>query len=456
MLHNAKSSLQASYLNVPYKCSVPFNANEFFPVNVHSHSKGWSVVGKWYNSQPIIIPPIRTLKEAFDNLHPFLKQICGKIQLPPDDDLLLHSLTRDQQSIFGASDASLKDDRASHAWILSSGKIHDISNPLLHISGSGSVHGAPQYLSSSRGEPQGLTALTIATKVFSNHFNTYPKSTFICDNTGVQRKISQSSFSSLCSQQDTNKDLYLTQKECSGDLKINLEWIKSHSEKKGWQSIKDLEDQKLTRDQIYNVWCDRMAEIQWQFADTSFLDPEVSPSERWGIYATQPYWHKLTGNLDTGFYSMIGYHSPAKYISDKHNICDAKLQKVHMIALSKYLSSLKPFQRASIVKVIHGWIPTYGMLCRQGRESSPLCPRCSSTVETWDHVFSCPDSQAIAFRNEALLTFLSLRVKMGTPLYILSTFEYKLSLLFALPFPNSFPVLSPIPTSTKHRLMDAI
>jgi len=153
---------------------------------------------------------------------------------------------------------------------------------------------------------------------------------------------------------------------------------------------------------------------------------------------------------------MIGYHSLAKYISDKHNICDAKLQKVHMIALSKYLSSLKLFQRASIVKMIHGWIPTYGMLCRQGRESSPLCSRCSSTVETWDHVFSCPDSQATTSRREALSTFLSSLVKMGTPFYILSTFEYKLSLVFALPFRNDFPVSFPIPSSKKLCLMDAI
>jgi hypothetical protein len=211
MSPNAKSSSQVSYLNIPYKCSVTFDENEFLPVDVHSHSKGWSVVGKWFTSQPSIILPLRTLKEAFDNLHPSFKQICGKIQLPPDDGVLLHSVSRDQQSLFGASDTSLKDDRASHAWILSSGKIHDISTPLLHISGSGSVHGAPQYLSSSRGELQGLTALTIATKVFSNHFNSYPKSTFICDNTGVQRKNLKAIFH-LCAVSETRTWTFISLK----------------------------------------------------------------------------------------------------------------------------------------------------------------------------------------------------------------------------------------------------
>jgi hypothetical protein len=46
-------------------------------------------------------------------------------------------------SLFGVSDASFKNGRAAHAWIISSGKVDDISNPLLNISGNGMVHGFP-------------------------------------------------------------------------------------------------------------------------------------------------------------------------------------------------------------------------------------------------------------------------------------------------------------------------
>lgn len=199
-----------------------------------------------------------------------------------------------------------------------------------------------------------------------------------------------------------------------------------------------------------------MAEIQWNSGATSFMDPEVSSSEKWAIYATQPHLHKLIGNLETGFYSIIAFSALANYIHHKHNLTEAKLQRVHMVALSSHLATLKPYQRASMVKMIHGWIPTYGILYRQGREPSPLYPRCTSTVETWKHVFSCPNFQATENRREALLNFLSSLAKLGTPLYILSTFKYKLSNVFAIPFQLTCSVTSLLPITTKKRLIEAI
>jgi hypothetical protein len=59
--------------------------------------------------------------------------------------------------LFGASDASLKNGEATYVWIISSGKVDDIMSPLLNISGTGMVHGLPKYLSSARGELQGIT-----------------------------------------------------------------------------------------------------------------------------------------------------------------------------------------------------------------------------------------------------------------------------------------------------------
>jgi len=137
MKPKARSTLHAIYTNVPYQCSVSFNEEYFFPVDMHSHSKGLSVGWKWFTPPPRNISHAQTLTEAFDNHHPSLKQICGKIHLPPDDGRMLGSTTRSQNSIFGASDASLKDGQASHAWVLSSGKTNDIMNPLMNISGSG-------------------------------------------------------------------------------------------------------------------------------------------------------------------------------------------------------------------------------------------------------------------------------------------------------------------------------
>jgi len=39
-------------------------------------------------------------------------------------------------------------------------------------------------------------------------------------------------------------------------LLIKLEWVKGHADKAPWAMLTDLKSQKLSRDEIYNVWCD--------------------------------------------------------------------------------------------------------------------------------------------------------------------------------------------------------
>jgi len=91
-------------------------------------------------------------------------------------------------SLFGASDATLKDGRALHVWILSSGKIGNIEDSGGHISGSGPVHGETQYLSSARGELQGIAAITTIANLLSKFHNQKLKVSSICDNSGVISK----------------------------------------------------------------------------------------------------------------------------------------------------------------------------------------------------------------------------------------------------------------------------
>jgi len=74
-----------------------------------------------------------------------------------------------------------------------------------------------------------------------------------------------------------------------------------------------------------------------------------------------------------------------------------------MEALKKVLSSMKMFKRASTVKLLHGWAPTYAYLCRQGHHPSPLCPRCKTCVETNEHILQCSHPEASASRSRILL-----------------------------------------------------
>jgi hypothetical protein len=114
----------------------------------------------FYESDP-------SLNGALSTLHPALHQTVGNAYFPTDNGLaLLAKLKQKPKGLFCASDASLKDQRGSHAWVISSGDVDDLSDPLLHIHGSGPVHGLSTYLSSSRGESQGITAIGIIVRLF--------------------------------------------------------------------------------------------------------------------------------------------------------------------------------------------------------------------------------------------------------------------------------------------------
>jgi hypothetical protein len=141
---------------------------------------------------------VNTMEEPYQNLHPALKSIFGNITCPPDDGTTLkRSIEESNNRLFVASDASHKEGRSTNAWIFSTGKISDISNPWLNIHDSGPVHGSSQHLSSTRGELQGITSITIILRLLSTTCKAPCTVSAICDNTEVIHKCSYGSFISL-------------------------------------------------------------------------------------------------------------------------------------------------------------------------------------------------------------------------------------------------------------------
>jgi hypothetical protein len=118
-----------------------------------------------------------------------LQQLCGKVTFPCDNGkTIMHSLNQNScPTLFGTSDAALKDHRGTHAWIISSGEISDINDPDQSISGAGPVNRYDPNLSFSHAELTGLAALVITANLFMDYHNT--KTTFhaTCDNQG--RKV---------------------------------------------------------------------------------------------------------------------------------------------------------------------------------------------------------------------------------------------------------------------------
>jgi hypothetical protein len=275
----AVSRRKAIYLNVPYMIDLSFNSCDFYAVDIHITHLGISVVGDWYTiSHPKLQSNHSSLEHSFNNLHPALQEICGTLHFPPDNGhALMEEIQHSSGKIFGASDASLKSGRATHAWIISPGKKDDINNPLLHISGPGMVHGNPNYLSSARGELQGITAMSIICNMLSRHHNRQTKLSAICDNVGVINKCTKGKFSSLRRNRDANIDLYLTYKEQKLLSHTKLSWVGGHSDKKPWQTFHDLKSLKLSCEETYNVWCDRIAQKTWELGQ--------APSERWAVYS---------------------------------------------------------------------------------------------------------------------------------------------------------------------------
>jgi len=356
----------------------------------------------------------QSLSEAFLTLPIALQQTCGTIRFPSNDGLsILQKIQQSKNNLYGASDASLKDGKAFHAWIILSGEIDDIEDPLHHISGSGPIHGIPHFLSSARGELQGITAVAIIANLLSEYHNKKLTISSTCDKTGVINRCSKGSFSSLRRHRTANIDIYLNQRNFHSRTPMQLSWVKGHSNKKEWETFNDLRTLNLPRDETYNMWCDRMAQQEQTFnTSTSHYDPEVLGPEKWAAFSIYPVYHKITGCFNTEFLSSIGYEKLAKYLQEKHS--------------------------------------------RQGREPSPICLRCKGAIETSNHVHQCPYPEAVSRRTSALLYFLSSLIKIGTPVYIAHVFEYKLSIVLDLPFSKVYNISSEIPQSTYILLLDAI
>jgi len=109
-----------------------------------------------------------------------------------------------------------------------------------------------------------------------------------------------------------------------------------------------------------------------------------------------------------------------------------------------------------MVKTMHAWIPTYSNLCRQGRHNSPICPRCLLEIETPSHVRICSAPAAISGRALLLEHYLAYLVSLGTPIYIIATFELKLSSTLDIPFVNKYKVTTPLQMLVHQKLFLAI
>jgi len=83
------------------------------------------------------------------------------------------------------------------------------------------------YLSSTRGELQGITALAIVTKLFMDFHSLHTPVSVVCENMGIVSKCSTIQRHSLRKQRDVNCDLNLSFRDPSVSQPLNLSWVRS-------------------------------------------------------------------------------------------------------------------------------------------------------------------------------------------------------------------------------------
>jgi hypothetical protein len=156
-------------------------------------------------------------------------------------------------------------------------------------------------------------------------------------------------------------------------MQIKHEWVRGHQDKDStWDTIDELYDLELSPVATLNVYCDRRASDAHKFS-SSDPNADVLPAEKWALFSRCPTARKITGKINEGILQTLYTEDILAYISRKHNITEEKLYHIDTTGLQTYLKSTQPHTRASIIKLMHRWIPTNVLLHRQNRTESPLC-----------------------------------------------------------------------------------
>jgi hypothetical protein len=110
---------------------------------------------------------------------------------------------------------------------------------------------------------------------------------------------------------------------------LPYDWIRGHSDKEPWNKIQDLVLQQLSRDKIYHVWCNRMADNKWLMGYAPCINQRTTPAERWAFFSKNPQEHKLIGDLSTAIPESLGMQNTFKYIKQRHKLDDTRIEKIN-------------------------------------------------------------------------------------------------------------------------------
>jgi hypothetical protein len=459
-LRSQHGSRTTTFHNTPVETYITNETQEYLqPVDV-THSKHHIIILCTIKINDHGSPSITSIHSKYSfyrKLPKSLRRLCGKISLPPDGGQRLMEYVKDcDASLIGVSDASVIEGQGTHAWILTTGEMEHLSDPYMKLEGQGPVDGDTLAMSSARGELQGQTALAIMTgALLMEHDATDTPITFYTDNQGVQKSCHNPKTHRIGHHRKANMDLHMEHAVQVTDLNIKHEWVKGHQDKDApWETIEELYDLNLSVAATLNIYCDRKASAAHQ---SSLSDPvgDVLPAEKWALFSSYPNTRKITGHLNEGILQTLYTDEIITYIAKKHNMTEDKLHQVDTNGLKGYLRSLRPHNRASIIKLIHRWIPTNEFLHKQHRSDTPSCPRCKNHNETAHHILTCPFPEAQTQRTQALYTCLTDLARANTSKYILDCIEENMTNLLNIPSLQKYKITPPQLVDMATALSDA-
>jgi hypothetical protein len=155
---------------------------------------------------------------------------------------LMEFIQSNNKALIGVSDASVVRRNGRHAWMITSGDIRHIGDPLMTIYGRGTVGGHQFDMSSAQAELQGQTPLAIMTSylVKLHQIPSLPI-TFYCDNKGILDGCNNSSQTKLCYHKRANMNLYMEYWHASKGLQTKNAWVKGHQDKGiTWSTTEEL------------------------------------------------------------------------------------------------------------------------------------------------------------------------------------------------------------------------
>jgi hypothetical protein len=379
-----------------WRCNIPVTVERFFPssirVSMHPSTSSGSTPSR-------ILPLPSNFKDYIATLPEITQRLLLRFEFVPGGERTLRECLTNNSKLRVASDGSFDPDAelASFGWQL-------LGNGNVLVRGAGPVDGAPDLLSSTRAELFGIAAaleLLYQFCVFAKLSASTSKVILWVDNKAAITKVNRTRKKGakrrrLC--HDADIICQIKDRLDRLPLKIHLQWVKSHQDRKTPYNDLDMAGRM-------NVDADSLAEsFRSRMTEDTFLPIRQGLENHLTAVTLMIDGVRISSHYSHTIRSTIQKKKHRSYLQEKHKWSDTVWQAIDLDALKSAFLTLDPIKRISCSKRIHGWHNTGAQKAHISPEAPEAhkCPRCQLAPETPEHVLQCTHSSAHKRRFELI------------------------------------------------------